>query len=81
MELSKSFAVRYEDNTGCEDSIAYYATEEEAEAAIEEELNQVMEFFRGRDYRFGVFGREEGLATEIWACGDDEYASWTRLWK
>ena len=75
------YKVMYQDNTGCNDSIDCYSTEEEAEAAIEEELNQVKEFFRGRSYHFGVFVREEGLATEIWACGDDEYASWTRLWK
>lgn len=74
------YKVRYEDNTGGNDSVEKYASEEEAEAAILEELEEVKEYFRGREYHFGDFATDEGLATEIWACGDDEYASWTRLW-
>lgn len=75
------YKVKYEDNTGGGDSVETYQSEEAAEAAIAEELEEVKEYFRGRDYDYGEFGREDGLATEIWACGDDEYASWTRLWK
>ena len=64
--------VKYYDNTGSGDSVAEYASKEEARAAIDEELEIVKEYFEGRDYDYADFGNK----VEIWACGDDEYASW-----
>lgn len=72
----RKYGVRYEDNTGPEDAVSYYDTAEQAEAAIEEELDSVKEWFRGRDYDYADFGSK----TEIWECGGHEYASWDRLW-
>ena len=74
------YKVRYHDNTGCGDSVESYSTEDAAEAAIRGELELVKEYFRGRDYDYADFYYEDGLTTEIWVSGDDEYASWTRLW-
>lgn len=39
------FKVKYEDNSGCESSVDEYETEEAAEKAIEEELDDVKEWF------------------------------------
>lgn len=70
------YKVKYTDNTGCGDSIDEYNTIEEAEAAIEEELNNVKEYWQSLDYDYGDFGTK----TEIWISGGDQYASWERLW-
>lgn len=73
------YGVRYEDNIGPEDTVMWYATEEEADAAIEKELDSTKTFFfdeLGLDYDYADFGSK----TEIWGCGNDEYASWDRLW-
>ena len=75
------FKVKYEDNTGGNDSIETYQCEEAAEAAIDEELENVKEYFRGREYDYGEFCGKDGLTTEIWVCGGNEYARWIRLWK
>lgn len=76
----KEYRVKYEDNTGNGDGIDIYASEEEAEAAIEEELDNVKEVFQSLGYDYGESYSEGGLRTEIWVPGGDEYASWTRLW-
>lgn len=75
------YDVLYEDSTGINTDIQMFDTEEEAEAAIDKQLEEVKEYFRGRDYDYGEFVTERGIATEIWDCAGDECASWTRLWK
>ena len=71
------YKLKYYDNIGGEDDITSYATEEEAEAAIEEELENVKEYFQSVEYDYGDFGAN----TEFWVKGGDEYAVWERLWK
>lgn len=69
------YKVKYEDSEGF-DEIMEFDTEEEAEQAIEEELENCKEWFQSLDYDYGDFGSK----TEIWVSGDDQYASWERLW-
>lgn len=71
------YKVKYEDNTGNDDCIETYESEEAAEKAIDEELNNYKEYMRPVGYDYGDFGSK----TEIWVPGGDEYASWERLWK
>lgn len=73
------FKVKYEDNSGCSDGINEYETEEAAEKAIEEELDNVKDWFDQtyKDYDYVNFGTK----TEIWVPGGNWYASWDRLWK
>jgi hypothetical protein len=75
-EEDKVYSVKYEDSSG-NSSIDVYVTEEEAEQAIENELNNVKEGMKDMDYDYGDFGR----MTEIWIPNGDAYASWKRLWK
>ena len=70
------FGVRYEDNILCDGSVEYYNTEQEAEASIDEELENVKEYLQSLGYDYGDFGTK----TEIWVPGGNEYASWERLW-
>ena len=70
------YKVKYTDNTGVDDSIIEFNTEEEAERFIEEELNNCKEFNKDWDYDYGDFGN----TTEFWICDDVEYCSWERLW-
>lgn len=73
------YKVRYEDNTGCV-STNHYKSKEAAEAAIEEELEELKEYFRGRYYNYGEFTTDDGVATKIWEYDGDEYAIWVRQW-
>lgn len=75
----EKYEVRYEDNTGCENGITTYATEEKAEAAIKKQLEEVKEYFQfmSSDYDY----RDFGTKTEIWEKDGNQYASWERLWK
>ena len=41
--------VKYTDNTGCNDSVAEYPTIEEAWKAIYSEIDEVAEYFNGRE--------------------------------
>ena len=68
------YGVRYTDN--CDDSIQYYNTIEEAEKAIEEELENCKEYYQSLDYDYADFGAK----TEFWGPDSDEYATWERLW-
>ena len=70
------YKVRYSDNTSANDWIDEYETEEAAENAIEEELKNCKEYLQSLGYDYGDFGNK----TEIWVPGDNEYASWERLW-
>ena len=70
------YKVRYSDNTSANDWIDEYETEEAAENAIEEELENCKEYLQSLGYDYGDFGNK----TEIWAPGGNEYASWERLW-
>ena len=70
------YKVRYEDNTSANDWIDEYETEEAAEDAIEEELENCKEYFQSLGYDYG----DSGHKTEIWVPGGNEYASWERLW-
>lgn len=70
------YKVEYTDNTGCDDCIMEFDTEEEAENAIEEELNAIKECHKYDDYDYADFGAK----TEFWISGSNEYASWERLW-
>lgn len=74
---NKKFKVKYEDNTGNEDRVDSYESEETAEKAIEEELDNCKECMQSMGYDYGDFGNK----TEIWVPGGNEYASWERLWK
>lgn len=67
------YRVRYEDNEG-NDSIESYSSEQEANEAIEKELNLVKDMYE--DYDYGDFGAK----TEIWKPDGNEYSSWERLW-
>lgn len=71
------YKVRYEDNTGIDNCIMEFYSEEEAENAIEEDLNNCKEYCQSLDYDYADFGNR----TEFWVSGGDEYASWERLWK
>lgn len=71
------YDVKYEDNTGNGDGVESYNTEQEAEAAIQEELENTKEYLQSLGYDYGDFGRK----TEIWVPNGNEYASWKRLWK
>ena len=70
------YKVRYSDNTSANDWIDEYETEEAAENAIEEELENCKEYLQSLGYDYGDFGNK----TEIWVSGSNEYASWERLW-
>ena len=70
------YKVEYTDNTGCDNCIMEFDTEEEAESAIEEELNCLKEYHKYDDYDYADFGNK----TEFWISGSDEYVSWERLW-
>lgn len=80
--MRTEYPVKYTDNTGDGDDIIIFGSVEDAEAAIDEELKNIKALFleKGLDYNYGDFVTDEGLVTEIWACGNDDYASWTRLW-
>lgn len=77
------FKVRYEDQNGCEDSTETYNTEEEAEAAIAEELEAIKESLSNAClfYDYCDYARDDGMTTEIYLPGQDYYARWIRLWK
>ena len=70
------YKVRYSDNTSANDWIDEYETEEAAENAIEEELENCIEYLQSLGYDCGDFGNK----TEIWVPCGNEYASWERLW-
>ena len=70
------YKVRYSDNTSTNDWIDEYETEEAAENAIEEELENCKEYLQSLGYDYGDFGNK----TEIWVHGGNEYAFWERLW-
>lgn len=70
------YKVRYSDNTSANDWIDEYETEEAAENAIEEELENCKEYLQSLGYDYGDFGNK----TEIWVPGGNKYASWERLW-
>lgn len=71
------YRVRYDDNAG-DDYVLTFASKEEAEQAIEEDLENCKQYFirSGLSYDYADFGNK----TEIWARGKDEYFSWERLW-
>lgn len=70
------YKVKYEDNTGVDDCIMEFDTEEEAEMVIEEDLENCKEHYQSLDYDYADFGNK----TEFWVSGGSEYASWERLW-
>ena len=70
------YKVEYTDNTGVDDCIIEFETEEEAERFIEEELNIRKELNKDYEYDYADFGNQ----TEFWVCDDVEYAVWKRLW-
>ena len=70
------YKVKYTDNTGNNDSIVEFNTEEEAEKYIEDGLNLCKEFNKDYEYDYGDFGN----TTEFWVCDDVEYATWERMW-
>lgn len=78
------FEVFYDDNTGCAEPIAIqFESERDAENFIEEQLENVKQSYLeyGIEYDYGDFYNEYGnVVTEIWAVGNDGWASWTRLW-
>lgn len=71
------YKVKYTDNTGVDDCVTEYSSEEEAEKAIEEDLKNVKEYCQSLDYDYADFENK----TEFWVKGGDEYVCWERLWK
>lgn len=71
------YKVKYTDNTGVNDCIMEYSSEEEAEKAIEEDLENVKEYCQSLYYDYADFGNK----TEFWVNGGGEYVCWERLWK
>jgi len=67
------YQVKYEDWSGNEDNIDEYKTEEDAERAIDEEMERMKGIFLDCDYG------DVGKKTEIWT-DKEKWASWTRLW-
>ena len=59
------YKVRYSDNTSANDWIDEYETEEAAENAIEEELENCKEYLQSLGYDYGDFGDR----TDIWVPG------------
>lgn len=74
-----NFPVYYFDNEGNDGTITY-ASEDDAEYSIEQELSVVKEEYSKLygDYTVGTFGR---VNTEIWVPGEKYYACWKRVWK
>ena len=70
------YKVRYTDNTGNNDCIVEFNTEEEAERFIEEGLSLCKECNKDYEYDYADFGNQ----TEFWVCDDVEYSVWERLW-
>lgn len=66
------YKVKYTDSTGNNDSIQDYLTKKEAIEAINSELDEVKEYFKGRNYDYGELGNK----TEIWDKDGGEYACW-----
>lgn len=64
--------VKYTDNTGNNESEQFYDTKELAVQAVEKELEEAKEYFRGRNYDYGDFGNK----TEIWDRDGNDYACW-----
>ena len=77
IDTTKEYKVKYTDNTGADDSVMIFLTEEEAEKSIKEDLETVKEYCQSLDYDYADFGNK----TEFWVSGGDEYACWERLWK
>ena len=82
-ETPRVYRVRYEDNNGCNDSTETYDTEDEAEAAIEEEMETVIGAYSkiGLNYNYYDYGTNNGMITEVYVPGQDLYTRWCRLWK
>lgn len=68
------YRVKYEDSTQNGNAVDVYSSEEEAEKAIAEELDDVMHILNGYNCR------KDGRKTTIWVPGGKEFASWERLW-
>ena len=77
MSKEMKYFVRYDDNTGNGVYIMEFDSEEDAERAIEEDLQNCKDYCQSLEYDYGDFGSK----TEFWVVGGDEYASWERLWK
>ena len=71
------YKVKYTDSTGNNDSIQDYLTKKEAIEAIDYELDEGKEYFKGRNYDYG----ESGNKTEIWDKDGSEYACWEIIQK
>lgn len=64
--------VKYTDNIECNDSVAEYPTVEETWEAIYREIDDVAEYFNGREYRTLLFPN----GAEIYAPDGHERAEW-----
>lgn len=64
--------VKYTDNTGCNDSVTEYPTLKEAWEAVYRDLDNVAEYFRGREHRTLLF--PDGA--EVYVTDDNERAEW-----
>lgn len=76
------YKVLFESNDGSDDCIMEFETVQEAEECIEEQLEEMKEFYEDIcvGYDYGDSHYERGLSTEIWEIGGGGYACWTRLW-
>ena len=64
--------VKYTDTTGCNDSVAEYPTIEEAWEAIYREIDDVAEYFSGREHHTLLFPN----GAETYAPDGNERAEW-----
>ena len=67
--------VKYTDNTGCNDSITEYPTIKEAWEAVYREIDDVAEYFSGREHRTLLF--PDGAESYVTYC--NERAEWKIL--
>lgn len=74
------YTVKFKSNLDTDDNIGIpYATEQEAENAIQTELRFYMAYLdeQHMKYDYAVFGNK----TELWTPGNDVYAEWERTWQ
>ena len=78
----KKYKVEYVDNIISDTSVEEFDSIEAAEAVIEKELDEVKEYFKGRDYDYADFVDHDGISyKEIWDSDSGEFARWYRYYE
>ena len=70
------YEVKYGDINGGNECVMKFDTEDEAEIAIQEELECFKDYYKYEDYDYGDFGNR----TDFWISGGNMYAYWERMW-